>query len=390
MKTGPLLALLAAAVALVGGVLYLADPSSGSAASATVVPADADGKTLVPVVPALEGPYPKLVIEEKVHPFGEMFLGQTRSHTFAVRNAGEAPLRFGPPRTTCKCTLGDLKDSELPPGGETEIEMTWEPKSADPEFRQQALVPTNDPETPVLELLVTGRVSRLLELRPNSTIALGNLDGPGPHTASFTVTSAVRDAFAVTGVEVADGITAEVAPLAAGELEEEGWRSGKRVTLTLGDDLPVGSVRESVAVKTDQEAPYDVMTVELSGVRSGPLKFFKTPGIVWHDQALAVDLGTFPAAEGKTASLQLYVAGLEEPFEFTGVESGADYVRVTLRPDPKYTSRGGKQKFFVDFTVPPGTPPVAHMRKGSVPVDVKTNHPSAREIRFHVELIAEP
>src|SRR6056297_1410547 len=54
---------------------------------------------------------PKAVTGQTRHAFGLLNPHTTASHSFGIRNAGDAPLKIAVQDTTCKCTVGNVADS---------------------------------------------------------------------------------------------------------------------------------------------------------------------------------------------------------------------------------------------------------------------------------------
>jgi hypothetical protein len=120
--------------------------------------------------------YPKLeVVNGEQYEFGVMEPGGEGTHTFVVRNVGEAPLELTVVGSTCKCTVGTLKDSQVAPGEQTEIEMKWVAKSDIEEFGQSATLRTNDPARGELSLRISGRVISTMTMSPR-TFAIGDVE----------------------------------------------------------------------------------------------------------------------------------------------------------------------------------------------------------------------
>lgn len=101
------------------------------------------------------------------HDFGVMRFGQKGDHSFVVKNIGTAPLTLKLGATTCKCTLGSLKDDRLMPGAETEIKLEWKVQARNRTFEQTAEVITNDPTQYALQFKVTGKIARDLYREPD-------------------------------------------------------------------------------------------------------------------------------------------------------------------------------------------------------------------------------
>lgn len=107
-----------------------------------------------------------VLIDDPNHNFGLMAPDTEGEHRFRIKNTGDGDLRLRLGASTCKCTLGDLDKEILGPGEETEIKLTWTVKAGLTEFSQSAEVITNDPDSVVLRLAITGEVVKEIDLVP--------------------------------------------------------------------------------------------------------------------------------------------------------------------------------------------------------------------------------
>jgi len=123
---------------------------------------------------------PKLeVVGGEQFDFGVMEPGAEGKHSFVVRNVGTGPLELAVAGSTCKCTVGSLKDAKLEPGEQTEIDLTWITKSASEEFGQSAILKTNDPTRGELNLVIRGRVISTMTMVPR-TFSFGEVESGEP------------------------------------------------------------------------------------------------------------------------------------------------------------------------------------------------------------------
>jgi len=123
---------------------------------------------------------PKLeVVGGEQFDFGVMEPGAEGKHAFVVRNVGTGPLELAVAGSTCKCTVGSLKDAKLEPGEQTEIDLTWVTKSAGEEFGQSAILKTNDPTRGELNLVIRGRVISSMTMVPR-TFSFGEVESGEP------------------------------------------------------------------------------------------------------------------------------------------------------------------------------------------------------------------
>ena len=443
------IALVAAAVVGIGAALYFSVGPGviGRTVDNSTEPlpfATTDDRLLNPDVrPAKAGPYPKIEVEEPKHDFGVVALGRSDSHTFVVKNVGEAPLLLGKPITTCKCTAPEAGTGEpIAPGESTTVTLTYTPEKEANEFAQRAYIHTNDPTDPRLELEVHGRVEPLLKAFPGESVDFGAVDGKEPVVKKFRVLSTILEELTVTDATASsDYLEVTTAPAdlsrplypSDGEADEDetdeeeageagdgeegeeeeadaepvpsaadaGFVGGVEVTVKLLPGMAVGRIKEQVTLQFDLEAPdmnrpkegkimvdYRKMTAEVVGTVRGPFAFVavQRPDQKFLPSVLAFELGTFPSEEGTKGTLQMFVDGMEEPLELTDVESTEEYVQLKVRRDPSFPVESGRQKLFLDFVVPPGSPPATHIRKGKVTVTAKTNHPDARELQFYIQM----
>ena len=121
-------------------------------------------------VASKEGPWPKVVASDLTFSFGRMQVKTTKSHSFTIRNEGEADLQLTAGTTTCKCTQFDFDPSEeadvksevVKPGESVELIMSWKAGDhADRGFRHGGDIHTNDPKRPLINYTVEGAIAQL-------------------------------------------------------------------------------------------------------------------------------------------------------------------------------------------------------------------------------------
>jgi hypothetical protein len=115
--------------------------------------------------------------------FGVMGPGSNGSHEFVIKNVGNDALKLTLGASTCKCTLGSLKNDELAPGESTSVELEWTISGDKSTFEQSAELRTNDPFQPAILLTVTGLVIREIEFDPKQ-IPFGEVSSGEPFEVS--------------------------------------------------------------------------------------------------------------------------------------------------------------------------------------------------------------
>jgi hypothetical protein len=126
------------------------------------------------------GAEPRAVLTETVHDFGKVFEDKTLTHTFMVKNEGNAPLRVEDVDPDCACTVADY-DRVIPPGGQGRITLGIKPFSVMRNFLKLAKVKFNDPNQPELELTLKGYVEPIIEIQPNHIVRLRGKVGEDVH-----------------------------------------------------------------------------------------------------------------------------------------------------------------------------------------------------------------
>ena len=391
MKMGTLLLALVVAGACIGGIVWIA----GGVDQINITSPKQNQDEAEGLEISATGPYPKAVVPESEYHFEPMAVGASQSHKFLIKNEGEAPLRLKKGKTTCKCTMSDLAKDSVPVGGETEVELTWTPKAAGPDFRQEASIHTNDPQNKLVRLIVSGPVHELLTIRPESGWHLQSLGRNETETLTGEISSMILDKFDIQSIEASsEHVKPAYRPMTEAELKESGAKSGYRLSVAFAPkDMKLGKIEEKIVVHTNLESaheiPLDITGTFLGSVRLLPNAAKSDSGVKWFPELMAINLGTFPAAKGATGCFTMLVGDMPEGQEFQvqKIESSVKSLTATVSPQ-EGGPKSSHQAFLVTFQVKPGSPPQSHLRKESAKVVLKTNHPYAPEITFHVEFVS--
>jgi len=391
MKVGMILGVVLLAAAAIAGTYWVTRSDSPAPADSPAAAAKS-GEPADPT-PSKTGPHPKVVLPEEKFEFGVMPIGETRKHTFVVRNEGEAPLRLGKPTTTCQCTVSESAQDQILPGEEGTIILEWKPVVETAEFDKGAVLKTNDPKMPEIRLSVTGQVDKPIRVEPEGMWEVGMIEGDIPSDLSGYVYSRLLDDFAIESVETSNPLlTVESEPVGEDVKKQFGAKCAYRLKAKLSPGMPAGRFAEKVTVKTDlKDEEYDEITFEFVGTRRGPVQILPMPGTKWNPDNWSVDLDRFPAAKGKSAAISVFVSNLPEGEElkFGAVTSSEPYVTVDLKRDETFESET-RQRYVLTFAVPPGSPVAAHRNKDAVKVEATTNHPEASSMKFLVYFISTP
>ncbi len=119
---------------------------------------------------------PRAVLTETSHDFGQIFEDRELTHTFVIRNTGQAPLKILDVHPECACTVPSY-DKTIPPGGQGEITLSIKPYSVIHQFHKDTTVTTNDPENREFHLVLTGNALPFIEIEPSHIVRLRGKTG---------------------------------------------------------------------------------------------------------------------------------------------------------------------------------------------------------------------
>jgi hypothetical protein len=71
------------------------------------------------------GDAPVMTFTETVHDFGKLTQGEIVKYTFHFKNTGKSDLRISRVSTSCGCTVGKYPHEPIKPGGEGDVEVTF-------------------------------------------------------------------------------------------------------------------------------------------------------------------------------------------------------------------------------------------------------------------------
>lgn len=332
-----------------------------------------------------DGPVPRAVVQQNYYDFGIIGVGDEHSHTFTIRNEGEAPLELRQGETTCTCTIGSLEREQLPPGDSATVTLQWTADKEHQVFRQGATVWTNDPEKPELRFIVSGRVEPLYHLTPQVSWSLGQINNRVETIVTGKIFSRARDSFELNDIIVSDPqfYEARWAPLEAPELQRLEARSGYALTAKVKPGLPQGQFRGALTLMTDfDEELQPALMIE--GYVPGRIRIV---GSGWSPRKNRLILGTFASSEGKQAHLLIYAQD-EGETDFRILDHFADYDSLEIGIEEEQVAEEDQHLFRVTFTIPPSQRVEIRRKEEAIPVTLVTNDTEIPEIKFTVSFVA--
>ncbi|TWU58080.1 DUF1573 domain-containing protein [Rubripirellula reticaptiva] len=274
--------------------------------------------------------------------FGLLDPHATVSHSFTVRNDGEAPLTINVQRTSCKCTVGKLGSNVILPGGQTDVTLTWNTGYQLDNYEQSATLETNDPLQPEITLTIQGDVRAELVVPSEVVMKSANPgDMPG---ASFTVYSQLLEDFYLdSAASDLPSFDWNVEPLSIDDtsLFDKNAKWAWRVNVsTSGKSRGKFAGDVKLTFKNANSDQVMTRTVKLAGHVRAPINFY-SPDIHSKD---GLDVGTLDS--GKEHQFKLVVRNRVEAsrrIEVTGVEPKE--LKANLTP----TSKPGEYRLVLTF-----------------------------------------
>ncbi|MCA9131699.1 MAG: DUF1573 domain-containing protein [Planctomycetales bacterium] len=345
------------------------------------VQAEASGKPVVEVIGGAE------------YLFGTMQHGQSLSHEFIFRNAGDGPLNLEMGQSTCKCTVGELNSSVLQPGEQTPVTLTWTAQAVMPDFGQSATIHTNDPAHPEVQLYVRGQIADSFVVEPSS-LNLGDIAVADTVQRTFHVFTYLEDSEAIDNFAWSDAKTSNLVKFSVRKVDLDAAQfpdhphafAVHEVQVNIAAGLPLGPIHPSITFSTDQGDKIGIIEVPVTGRVTGDIMVVGGPS--YDSNRSLLTIGTVRSNVGAEVSLTLSVQGAQRDQVQPEVVSinPEDALQVTVGEGKLV----GTRKFFpIRFVVPKGAP-VANYA-GSNPQDfgkvlLRTNHDFIQEIPIFIRL----
>jgi len=366
--------LIVAVIVLAGTVAFMTQNLTNSEAGP--VPAAVNEKL---------GPQPKVEIAgPPVHEFGSMSQFRKDSHTWEVKNVGEAELQLWLDHSTCSCTIAKLaaQDTASKDGTSTEkkivrvkpnesipIKLEFETKNFQNTYEKGAWIGSNDPTKPLFSLFVKGTVYPPVMVYPPEMITLNGISNEVAAHATIAVYSMDMPTMKITKLNTGRPalFVAKQAPLTKEDRQQlKVPAGGYRIDLEVKPGLPLGRFSDELVIETDHPLQKETK-ISIHGYTTGPISIIPE----------GVRMTGVSSKVGATHSLTLLVRG-GRPTTFE-VTHKPEILKITIAEDP---AQKGKHRLTV--AIPPGTPPTAIDNDMIV---VKTDHPRATELKIPVKIV---
>jgi hypothetical protein len=329
----------------------------------------------------VEGPRPKAVVEQPLHHFGILDPLEECAHEFVIRNAGQGVLRLRRGPTTCKCTMSDLRQGKVPPGGRAVVRVSSKTENEPGPFSHGATIFTNDPTQKVVQLQIHGVVRTLLGARPPE-VALSTCRRNEPSSARFFLYSQTWDDFEVAEVLASrEDLRWQLAPADDATLAELEARCAYRVDVTVPAGMPAGYFREWLKLSARPDTGAEPRTVELPITGRVPERLRVYGRRLANGKLLQI--GAISAGQGAKEQLTLRIYDEHQALVVRKVETRPEFLRVKVTRCGTGPSSSGLYK--IDVEVPPDAPAYNAMPPQPGQVRIETDHPHVPVITLDVE-----
>ena len=342
------------------------------------------------------------------HDFGVMEPGEEGEHAFVIKNVGDEPLKLRIGATSCKCTLGSLDKESLLPGEQTEVNLSWTIKTESGEFVQTAQLHTNDPAEPVINLSVSGRVVREIDIVPKALsfgeIASGEtiqlsaniysyFDGDIEHTETKFTSEAMTE-LSTFDVE-------EYQPTEDEDRAHADARQAFRVNVTIEPGMQQGPVSQKLLFgfrfkdrtdaaddPSDDQDNNSYVVATTTGRIVGPLSMIPNPKLKGKQGGGYVyDFGHLGKDDATTGKAFVVLKGSErESTELTIGKAEPDGVITANLGEP--LSKGSMTLYPLELTLVPGDDPVQRLgmnKQDFGMIWIDSNNPKVPRMRIGVK-----
>jgi hypothetical protein len=356
--------------------------AAGTMVPAKLVVPDAGRLSTVRAFHENRAPQPKVEIAGAlVYDFGRMPQMRRSSHTWEVKNVGNADLILWMESSTTSITIANQVAAPGPAGRSSRarvkpndmalIELEWETKNFINWYMKGCTIGTNDPNQPIFSLRVKGMVYEpVIVVDPAGIIRLNGISNEEVSRAAVAVYA--KDVSAMKVTKIRSGrpelITAKQTPLAEEERKRLNVAGGYRIEVEIKPGLPPGKFSDTLMIETNHPLEKETM-VSIQGYAVGPIRAVPE----------RLSMKGVDGASGATRSLSLVVRG-GKPVKFEVVQKPDADIGVAITP---YDGPNQQGRYRLTVTVPPGTPPARFEEE----IILKTDHPRAAEIKIPVSII---
>lgn len=252
--------------------------------------------------PSAQGP--RIVCDEPLYDFGTADSQSTIEHTFIIRNAGDTTLEISNVRPACGCTLANISEKTVPPGGESQITARLSLQGRNGPQSKPITILSNDPQNPEYRVTLAGTVAAAINVAPDR-LMFGQIATAQTIELFVDIGGLVPEPFTITGIE---------SSLPELVTEQETLQEGKqyRIKARLTGPAQTGPINASLIVRTDHPSR---PTINIPVIANVVGEMIYAPSVI----ELPVTAGTTPVTRyivlrpGSLAQFELKSVKLPDP-----------------------------------------------------------------------------
>lgn len=288
---------------------------------------------------------------DPVYDFGDVYNGTTVKHTFRLKNAGTAPLTISAVRTSCGCTAAQPTKSNLLPGEDSLIAVSFDTHADHGPATRTITVFTNDPAHQQLQLTMRGDVKVQVAASP-SLVIFERIKRGTQQSRQVTLTDQMPDATFKVGA-----ITNANPDIKVVSQPIRGAKPAALLTITLLKTAPAGPIADLLKVNTSR-VPVEI---PVSGTVLGDINV----------NPPQVSFGIVPHHASALRFVRLTNSG-DHPVKVTGIASNNESVTAGVEP-----VKAGKE-YKITVQLRPNTPD--GVLRGMLAI--KTDDPHQQEVQI--------
>ncbi len=148
---------------------------------------------------AVEGPPSKIVVENPVYDFGDIDPGSRHTGEFKFTNQGQGVLNIKKIKSTCGCTVPQLKKKTYEPGESGTITVTFRPGHRSGFVSKNLYILSNDQKSPKARLTIKASVIQKISYQPKRFKLKLNEENAG--MGEITIKSLDGKSFAISRIQ---------------------------------------------------------------------------------------------------------------------------------------------------------------------------------------------
>jgi len=288
---------------------------------------------LAPVLARAGEGEPAIVFDETLYDFGTAYEDEKVIHIFKFTNQGSGALQITNTKTSCGCTAAIGTKDLIPPGGTSQIEVTYSVGKGQGEKSRTITVSSNDPANPEVQLTIKGTVRGAYVTEPaNNIVRFQGVPLGESQVQTLRIFPEGNKSFQIKGTKF---YKADSNLSVDFEDTPRGEKKGKLLKITLEGQQDVGRFSERFEVFTDLDKAQTISITVLGDI-VGPIEV--------SPPQVRVVFGKPEQTEAR-ASVELKRRD-GKSFSVIRALSEVPHISVNVR-----TARAGLQPAVVDLTV---------------------------------------